>query len=676
MPINPLGATYSEDITEDFNYNITRSRAGGGFTPTDIAYDISINDLPFVISANNQTKYQRETAQYKKDQFDNSAEPGEQSLLGWWIRSQTSFHNGAGITFYEPGADFEHVSYRFKDSRGIDVWTVGQASLLNDVFHSYTGANGIIAVSGNDGTNDVLVSGDSAGVLNKVVLNGDAVATPIPYTLFTTGVTHNSTYGFKSVTTDGSVYYAVCSTSIHKGSTTVADSVIYHLGTTPITSGAVIKYVKNYLLFGMGRTLYQLDPNNAALAQHTSNSTLPSTNIKTHVSTGWNWTDIVGGNRFIYASGRNNSKSEIWAVPYDDASVNLNLPEAFVVAELPFGEFVNSMYFYLGFLAVGTNKGVRIARVNDDGSIILGPLLYEVDKNVLHPAGIVAGVTGFVANDKYIWASTTLVGDDGIDNGCLVRVDLSTQFEDGTFPWAYDLQYQSDKDSYCTGVYYANDRLHLIINEPTELPAGEIQTQHSINKRANGWLQTGAIRYATVEPKFFKFLNVNGLISEGDGITVTTVDSAGNEFDLITLDTISIGSDLDIAQPATAIEQLSFKFTLINGSPLTSVPVLESYQVKSVPASRRQRLIQYPLSCYDKEMDRYNAMFGYSGRAFDMVTNLEQLEETADFVRVYDYRTDEQYTGLIEEVRFSNESSPDKDQNGFGGMLLVTVRKL
>jgi hypothetical protein len=60
----------------------------------------------------------------------------------------------------------------------------------------------------------------------------------------------------------------------------------------------------------------------------------------------------------------------------------------------------------------------------------------------------------------------------------------------------------------------------------------------------------------------------------------------------------------------------------------------------------------------------------------EFIQRIEAIEETGKFVNVTDYRTGEQYQGVIEEVRFTNESSPDKNNNGFGGLLLVTVRKL
>ena len=90
--------------------------------------------------------YRRVTAQYRKQQIDQSREPGEQTLTGWWLRSQSSFHLGQGITFFEPAQD-ESLRFQYTYSKGCDVWTKGQVTLLNDVFttHYTTGqfqANG------------------------------------------------------------------------------------------------------------------------------------------------------------------------------------------------------------------------------------------------------------------------------------------------------------------------------------------------------------------------------------------------------------------------------------------------------------------------------------------------------------------------------------------------------
>ncbi len=108
---------------------------------TDIAYDVAVGGMPFIYAINDSRPYIRQTAPFRKEQFDNGSEPGEQSLTGWWIRSQSSFHSGTGIKFYDPSAG-EIVAHRFADSKGIDVWTKGQVTLLKDVVdtHETTGA--------------------------------------------------------------------------------------------------------------------------------------------------------------------------------------------------------------------------------------------------------------------------------------------------------------------------------------------------------------------------------------------------------------------------------------------------------------------------------------------------------------------------------------------------------
>ncbi len=70
--------------------------------------------LPFIYAINDARPYIRQTAPFRKDQFDNGTEPGEQSLTGWWIRSQMSFHSGSGINFYDPATTDENGHYRWR----------------------------------------------------------------------------------------------------------------------------------------------------------------------------------------------------------------------------------------------------------------------------------------------------------------------------------------------------------------------------------------------------------------------------------------------------------------------------------------------------------------------------------------------------------------------------------
>jgi hypothetical protein len=100
------------------------------------------------------------------------------------------------------------------------------------------------------------------------------------------------------------------------------------------------------------------------------------------------------------------------------------------------------------------------------------------------------------------------------------------------------------------------------------------------------------------------------------------------------------------------------------------------YQLKALPAIPRQRLIQYPLFCYDHESDHFGVEVGYEGAAYARMSQLETVENNGDSIRVEDFRTGESYIGLIEEMDFSNRTPSDKRFSGFGGLLLVTIRTI
>jgi hypothetical protein len=689
MPINPTtGLTYSEDISEEFQYDISYKATGTNFDLTDVAYDVSFNNVPFILKVDNQNPYRRETAQYKKDQFDNSREPGEQSLTGWWVRSQTSWHSGAGIEFYEPGTEPETVTHKFYDSRGVDVWTVGEVRLHKKVFHAYSsesGAGNINAATGQYNKvvggvttpTDVLISGDAKGILRRVELDGNSSASTANYvapsTSFPDG--HSGTdFPFHSITTDGNTYYAACSRCIHKGTigTLASDDVFFKHSATDNTQ-VLVKYAKGNVFVGMGRTFGLLRTDEPATTEtHTTGAIGTFANFMNHANTNWNWIDATGSPGPLFFAGNGGNNGEIWAATIDrDTTVTTSaiaLDAATMVISLPEGELVKAIHYYLGFLVIGTTKGVRVCPVDGNGNPVLGPLLIETS----YP------VNGFTVRGTYLYAATKVL--DGVNtNAILIRIDLSQQFNDGTFAYAYDLEYESSLDgdsSECTEVYDINDRIVMVVQEESDISKGELQVEHTTDYRTSGWLQTGKIRYGTVEPKFFKYLQTGGLVPSGDSVTIQTVDSAGNEYDIITLDSVSVGQNVGLTQPAGGQEFISIKYTLNNGSPITNYPVLQSYQLKSIPGVPRQRMYQYPLSCFDIEMDKYNAQFGYKGRAYDVIQTLEELEVRGDFVTIKDYRTEESFQGVIEEVRFTNESSPDKDSNGFGGLLLVTVRKL
>ena len=188
--------TYGDDITEGIPYVLSNPVGSTTYTPTGPAYEIAIGALPFFLANSDEMPYRRVTAQYRKQQIDQTREAGEQTLTGWWVRSQSSFHYGAGIKYFEPQQE-ESLRFQYTESKGLDVWTRGQATLLNDTASFYAGAAAAQLIGVNDGTNDCIIFTDGTALKKQATSAGS------PTTIAQAGTAST----IFSLTTDGSNYY-------------------------------------------------------------------------------------------------------------------------------------------------------------------------------------------------------------------------------------------------------------------------------------------------------------------------------------------------------------------------------------------------------------------------------------------------------------------------------------
>lgn len=103
--------------------------ASGGATLTDAGegYDFAIGGQGFHLAINDERKYERATAQFRKEQFDTAERVGNQSLVGYWTRGQLSFHEGAGQKYADQTSGTDDA--RYWDSRGVNPFVKGEASL-------------------------------------------------------------------------------------------------------------------------------------------------------------------------------------------------------------------------------------------------------------------------------------------------------------------------------------------------------------------------------------------------------------------------------------------------------------------------------------------------------------------------------------------------------------------
>jgi hypothetical protein len=190
----------------------------------------------------------------------------------------------------------------------------------------------------------------------------------------------------------------------------------------------------------------------------------------------------------------------------------------------------------------------------------------------------------------------------------------------------------------------------------------------------NGYLQTGYIRYNTLEPKNFKRLVGRGEFDFGS-MTLETVDASGTEYDVVSYDSSVSPVEVTTSQPAGAQEYIAYKFILYrDATDNTKGPIFKGYQSKATIATPRQRVIKFPVFCYDVETDKYNVMIGYEGRANDRIGQLESIEENGDIVTWQDLQTGESRQVVIEQITFTRMTPPDRGFSGYGGTLDILIR--
>lgn len=633
---------------------------------TDVAYDTAIGGMPFIYAISDARPYIRQTAPFRKEQFDNQTEPGEQSLTGWWIRSQMSFHGGDGITFFDPARNQPNSpgQFRFADSKGVNVWEQGEVTLLKDTTNVHQTTGSVV------GTDHQHVNQHVRSIqwsnINGVLLHDEfdvdkihADGTVTHYIDYVPG-TSEKVY---AICDDGVNAYWVTNkvqggaNKIHMfkkpltgSSASTADETLMFTATGVIVY-ATMEFIKDRIVLCINNSVYELPTNASALP----------TPVFTNPNTNYHYTTVAASGPAIYTAGHSGIYSTIQKYTLSTAGVMPTLTSAVVAAELPAGEIVEKLYYYLGYMAIGTNKGIRIATVSDqDGSLNYGPLILETSQPVYDFAG----------RNRFIWAAT---GVGALDAG-LTRIDLSLEIEPLRFAYANDLQVTQTTEHFTTGVAFLGTTDRLAFATAYKVTDGAIYLESATELVPSGFLTTGFIRYNTLEPKNFKRLVARGDYEFGS-MTLETVTADNTEFDVVAYSATVPPVEVTTSNPQEAQEYLAYKFLMFrDGTDPSKGPIMKGYQAKATIATPRQRVMRFPVYCYDVETDRYNVQVGYEGRAFDRINQLEAVEENGDVVTWQDLTTGESRQAVIEQISFTRLTPPDRGFTGYGGVIDITIR--
>jgi hypothetical protein len=628
-----------------YGLGIPEGAGGGTYTPTGFAYNFAIGGLPFLSAASRENPMVETTAPYRKQQFDSNDTPGEQSLDGWWLRSQQTFHGGAGQLYYDRSAsDAAWAESRFYRSKGVDPWTPGQLTLLHRL-DALTSSDIKKIVS--DGVRAVGMLDDDESIF-YVDENGSYTADDLP-------VLPDLYLTKQDVAMDSSRLFFATDTVIYRADLDDALPIDTLTGMWfTIESGAdfpdrvILGWVKERLVVATDFGVYEITDFGGPVDY------LPAANWRPPQGT-WIPKSITESNSAIYVAGvLNGERSVILKFTLDDAGAMPVLTSGTVVANLPYGETIEHIYGYLGrYMAISTDRGPRIAIIDDNGDLTIGPILFD------------GAVGNWVARGQYLYAPAVLPEWEAGEGG-LVRVDLGLQLSELRFAYASDLWTPESGAANSVGMVGAG----IIVGGQSGLFL-ENEDQYV----DDGWLLSGRVRYSTLEPKVFKLLRVRGGILESD-FAVSVVDDNDAEHDVVGyVEGQTPGVD-DVPIPSVGPQDhLSVKIHLFSDGTHEITPTVGGWQLKALPGQPRQRLIVLPLHCWDLETDRGGRRAGTPGSARARLRALQEIERSGDTLVMQDLDGNDSVTVSIDEVLFTQTAPPTGGMfAGWGGIITLTLR--
>jgi hypothetical protein len=336
----------------------------------------------------------------------------------------------------------------------------------------------------------------------------------------------------------------------------------------------------------------------------------------------------------------------IYACTPDTSGTVPTMTYPYVAATLPTGELILGMAYALNAVVLVTTAGLRVAELTGQSSngLAFGPLLVKQSgaagcASVAGPAGdTVCCVVGGVA---YRVNLAHQVGTTGLEFA-YTRLGDPAKTYSGTCPTV---------SSYS-------------VFTPTTL----YKIQTSGGPLATGQLQSGFHRFQTLEDKKYESVSVRAK-GNGGTIIVSSVLSDGTVQSLYTMDlTHQTSVTVGLAQP-TPLEIMGLQFDLAPSlTDNTNGPTLLGYQLKALPAPKRNRMIRVPLLM--------TPTTGHAGFGWSRLAALEALEVQGGTVVFKDYRTGETAEAFIESIEFKGSVSPSAKSEGWGGVAYLTLRKL
>lgn len=532
---------------------------GSGLSPlVPGKYDCALDGIEFMYDWRYPDRFRRSSIPLLKPQQDTSGNVSEASLnpSEFARRATESWHHGAGQTFLDRG---DSDPFRFRSSKGVDPWTRNQLTLLNDTDKKFTSTNSNLQLATTD---------DRIYVLDGSELFWTSDITPD--TPAWHGVTGRSGQTILGVASDGFYVYdteAVAGVYItNSGSATTASY-------NPRPANGGCWYVHGRLIIGNFNDLVNI----------TSGATEKI--ILHHPNDDFRVVDCTEGPGFIYAAGYSGDKGIIYKTAILPDGTDLAIMT--VAGVLPDGEVPRSIEGYLGFLLVGTDKGLRLVALDASGNVAsMGKVLPTTSP-----------VYALEPQDRFVWYGLT--NYDAVSTG-LGRADLGAFTDDLTPAYASDVMASAQGIVRSAATFqslrvFTVDGVGVFAEDPT-------------NKVASATVDSGLVTYGLPDRKVAMYLDSR--FAPPTGSVTVALSADGGDF--MWLQTASTPAALSMvtAMGEVAAETFEVRVTLgrdpvvdplghsVNG------PTFRRWTMEAQPAPGRGEYIDVPFLLSDEETTR------------------------------------------------------------------------
>jgi hypothetical protein len=608
-------------------------------------FPIAIDGKPYNLDLFNPSGgnfYRRDSIALLRTQADNARTAGESSVSPeiFWRRSFDSWHAGAGQTH----ADRETSNpYRFRSSKGMDVWTKGELKALNDVTdQSPTTPNENIGL---------VVAGSRLYCYNATTTRFTSSTSGTWSWTTVTGTPASAPVGIAS---DGKNVWIAHPAGIY--STTTSSSAVggSAFATPPAGNWTGI-------WFNKGKLFASTDDGKI----HTISGAGTVSNVIDRSTLGFTWTSSTGAGGYHYFAGYSGDKSIIFKVTL--TAEGTALAAGVVAGELPDDEKVLHLDAYLGYLIIGTNKGVRFANTDANGYITIGGLI-QTNKPVYCSEG----------QDRFVWFGWG--NYDDVSSG-LGRMDLSEFTATLTPAYASDLMagWPARRTSLASGsqiaanpvlgdvksvVTYNNYRVFAVVAEGV--------FAESTTKVYESNLQTGLISHGIIDNKYAAFLDArveplqsNNVIRLSYAVDSGVFNTSGSlkETEAIYTEEFFVGK---------VGRNFEIKINFGDVTPATEIGAnvtCTGFMIRSYPAPKRVSKFTVPVMLFDSINVSDKDWAGNPGADFEFLTNLHKRQLPFSF-----QEGEVSYTVVMDDFQWL----PEKRSNvsGFQGTFVAVLREI